>query len=335
VPSESVSNELRTYPQDLLSSPVNSNEATIDVAPGAAPAPSNPQTEAPQVGPGELFAGAFASLIEGEMSPAFLLFAVLLAAASGALHALGPGHGKTVMAAYLVGTEGRVHHAVAIGIAISLMHTTSVVVLGLVTLWASSVFPPESVYPYLSLISGAVVLCLGAWLLWSRLKAHAARKLGGAHSRSDHSHDHSHDDHDHDHSHTDDHEHEHLHALTHSHGFGSHTHGPTHDSSRSPLSVRGLIALALSGGLLPSPTALVVLLGAIALHRVALGITLVAAFSIGLAGALTLLGVLVLRARSYAAERFGSSRAALIPIGSAALILAMGLFLTTRAALGL
>jgi nickel/cobalt exporter len=327
VPAESASNELRTYPKDLLTSPVDVSEATIEVAPGASPASSSPQTEAPQVGPGDLFAGAFASLIEGDMTPTFLVFAVLLAVASGALHALGPGHGKTVMAAYLVGTEGRVRHAVAIGVAISLMHTIAVVALGLITLWASSLFPPETVYPYLTLLSGTVVLCLGAWLLWSRYKAHWRARISTDHDHGDlHENDHP-DEHDHDESH----DREHVHAYGHSHGFGYHTHPP---AGASPLSWRGLAALALSGGILPSPTALVVLLGAVALHRVAFGVTLVAAFSIGLAGALTLLGVLVLRARSYAAERFGGRRTALIPIGSAALILATGLFLTTRAALG-
>lgn len=339
VPAESTSNELRTYPQNLLSSPVDVREATIEVAPGAAPAPSNPQTDAPQVGPGELFAGAFASLIEGDMSPAFLAFAVLLAIVAGALHALGPGHGKTVMAAYLVGTEGRVRHAVAVGVAISLMHTISVVVLGLITLWASSLFPPETVYPYLSLFSGTIVLCLGAWLLWSRVRAH--RRRGQERSEEHgHDHDHSHVDHSHvGHDHTDGHdgcarERDHVHAAGHSHGFGYHSHGPA-STNASPLTWKGLVVLALSGGLLPSPTALVALLGAVALHRVAFGVTLVAAFSIGLAGALTLLGIVVLKARSYAAEKFGGSRIALVPIGSAALILAMGLFLTTRAALGL
>jgi nickel/cobalt transporter (NicO) family protein len=304
VPSESASNELRSYPRDLLSSPVDVSEATIKVAPGAAPAPSSPQTEAPQVGPGELFAGAFASLLEGDMSPAFIPFAVLLAVASGALHALGPGHGKTVMAAYLVGTEGRLRHAVAVGVAISLMHTTSVVVLGLITLWASRLFPPETVYPYLSLVSGTIIVGLGAWLLGSRVRARRQHIHAGHHS---HGHDHP-------------------------HGPPGHTHGPA--PGPSPLSWKGLLALALSGGILPSPTALVVLLGAVALQRVALGVTLVAAFSIGLAGALILIGVLVLSARRYAAERFGSRSTTLIPIGSAGLILTMGLLLTTRAVLG-
>jgi nickel/cobalt transporter (NicO) family protein len=328
VPSASSSNELRTYPQDLLTSPGQVDDATIQVAPGAAPAPSEPEVETPSIGPGDLFAGAFASLVEEEMTPAFAAFAVLLAIVVGALHALGPGHGKTVMAAYLIGSGGRIRHAVAVGIAISLMHTASVVALGLLTLWASSLFPPEAVFPYLSLFSGAVVLSLGAWLLWSRARAHWWKP-------SEHLTD---ADHKHTHDHVGEHGYTHNHIEgggAHSHGFGSHTHDADVPEGTSPLSGKGLVALALSGGLLPSPTALVALLGAIALHRIAFGVTLVAAFSVGLAGALTLLGVFVLRARGYAARKFAGPRAQLLPIGSAALILGMGMFLTTRAALGL
>jgi nickel/cobalt exporter len=335
VPSTSASNELRSYPRDLLSSPSDVTEAVVQVAPGAAPATPGSRARAPEVGAGELFAGAFASLIEREPSPAFLVFALLLAIGAGALHALGPGHGKTVMAAYLVGTEGRARHAVAVGVAISLMHTASVVALGLVTLWASNLFAPERVYPYLSLVSGVVVVGLGAWLLRARLAARRidSRDRDQAHNGHDHAgHAHGHADHDDGHAH---HDHEELPARRHSHGGGYHTHGPHPASGRSPLSGRGLVALALSGGLLPSPTALVVLLGSIALHRVAFGVVLVAAFSAGLAGALTLLGILVLRARAFARARLGHRWSAWIPISSAAAILAMGLFLTTRAAVGL
>jgi nickel/cobalt transporter (NicO) family protein len=220
-----------------------------------------------------------------------------------------------------VGTEGRARHALAVGVAIAAMHTTSVVVLGLITLWATSLFSPEAVYPWLSLVSGVVVLCLGACLLFSRVRSRRHRARHGL------------DAHDHQHAH--DHEHSHDHGRAHSHGSGERDHGLRGRAHDSPLSWRGLVPLALSGGLLPSPTALVVLLGAVALHRTAFGVTLVAAFSVGLAGALTLLGLLVLRARSYAAARFSTSSVSFLPIGSAALILAMGLFLTTRAALGL
>jgi nickel/cobalt exporter len=315
VPSVSASNELRSYPKDLLSSPIDVDRARFEVAPGAAPAPSNPRATAPEVGPGDLFAGAFASLIERELSPAFFVFAVLLAAAAGALHALGPGHGKTVVAAYLVGTESSLGLAVKVGVAISVMHTASVAVLGIVTLWATNLFPPEAAYPYLSLASGTAVLGLGAWLLWTRLTARA-----GDHGSSHHHHGHIHAPSD----------------APHSHGQasrpGQHTHGPA--SGPAPVSWRGLVTLALSGGLLPSPTALVVLLGAVALHRVAFGVTLVAAFSIGLAGALTLVGMLVLSAKSFTGRHLSRRAASLVPVGSAAAIFAAGLFLTTRAALG-
>jgi ABC-type nickel/cobalt efflux system permease component RcnA len=310
VPAESVSKELRTYPDDLLTSPLDVTEATVDVAPGAERA--GPGVGRPQADPAGVFAGAFSSLVERELSPAFTGFAVLVALLSGALHALGPGHGKTVMAAYLVGTAGRARHAIAVGVAISLMHTASVIGLCLVTLWAQNVFAPESVYPWLSLISGVVVLCLGTYLLWTRW-----RRGSRGHGHT-HSHDHGHGEH------------------SHAHEEHSHSHGPaaTGAPERSPVSWRGLGALALSGGLLPSPAALVVLLGAIALHRIAFGFLLVLSFSVGLAGALTLIGVLVLRAKEFTARRFGRSAAAL-PLLSAAAILAMGLFLTTRAAFGL
>ncbi len=94
---------------------------------------------------------------------------------------------------------------------------------------------------------------------------------------------------------------------------------------------KGLAAVALAGGLLPSPTALVVLLGAVALHRVAFGIALVAGFSIGLAAALTAIGILVLRARSFTTNRLGERAGVALPILSAAAIVAVGLYLTARA----
>ena len=305
VPATSVSNELRTYPSDLLSSPLDVTAATVDVAPGTYGADSG--TDRPAAHPAGAFAGAFSGLVERDPSPAFTGFAILVALLSGALHALGPGHGKTVMAAYLVGTAGRARHAIAVGAAVSLMHTASVIGLCLVTLWAQNLFAPEAVYPWLSLISGVVVLGLGGFLLATRLRR---RRDGHGHTNSHGPNGHTHGA-----------------GHTHPHGTADHTHG------HSPVSWRGLGALALSGGLLPSPAALVVLLGAVALGRVAFGLLLVLSFSVGLAAALTLIGILVLRARDFAARRFGRNAAAM-PILSAAAIFAMGLFLTTRAAFG-
>jgi len=188
------------------------------------------------------------------------------------------------------------------------------------------------------------VLGLGTWLLRVRMNfrraghapthRHAPERVlvgvgASEHAPADHEHDHErgHDDDGHypGHDHLDD-------SGGHDHGFGYHTHSPAElPAGVSVLSRRGLVAIALSGGLLPSPSALVVLLGSIALGRVAFGLTLVAAFSIGLAGALTLVGVAVLRARAYATRRFGSRAGAALPILSAAAITLLGAWLTLRA----
>ncbi len=327
VPSVSLSDRLTSYPQDLLSSPLSVTEARVALAPDAPAISDRAPTDLPEA-PIDFVGGWFSSLIQRELSFGFAFAAVGLALAAGALHALGPGHGKTIMAAYLVGADGRVRHAVMVGIAVSLMHTTSVSGLGLVTLWASNLFSPETVFPWLSLVSGLVVLALGLWLLVARLRA----RRGASHSHG-HGHDHGHRP-------------TGSHSLEHSHGGleggrtsvgvleradPGHGHSHSHAPGPSPFSARGLAAVALSGGLLPSPSALVVLLGAVALHRVAFGLVLVAAFSVGLAGALTGIGVLVLKARDVAARRLGTRAGMLIPIGSAALIVGVGVFLSARA----
>ena len=196
------------------------------------------------------------------------------------------------------------------------MHTTSVVVLGLITLWASNVFAPEAVYPWLALASGAVVLGLGIWLLRARTMNRRAR--------AEHHHDHDHSHHHHD---------EASHARAHALGL-DHDHGSLPDGVRLT-SWKGLGAIAVSGGLLPSPTALVVLLGAVALHRVIFGIALVGAFSIGLAGALTGVGLLVLKTKDVLSRRSNGRLARLLPVLSAAAIVCLGLFLTGQAVVNL
>ena len=305
VPTASISDGLRSYPKDMLSSPPDARSAVIALQPGAGQSNGSGEAGSSGEGSGGGLTARFTSLIGRDLSPPFFLFALLVAMGAGALHALGPGHGKSIMAAYLVGTEGRMRHAVAVGIAVSLMHTTSVVVLGLVVLGASRLFTPEAVFPWLSLASGVVVLALGAYLLRARLATRRAAL--------EHSHDHDHD---------------HAHDHDHSHGHGhSHSHAP----AVSPTSWRGLGVIALSGGLLPSPSALVVLLGAVALHRVAFGVVLVAAFSVGLAGALTIVGALVIKARAVATRHFGRRVTVQLPVFSAAAIFAIGAFLTAGA----
>ena len=230
VPSASASDELRAYPEDLLSSPLRVTGASIEADP-AAPAFAGGKETSPDGTVSSLgrIGESLSALLGRNASPLLIATALALALGAGALHALGPGHGKTIMAAYLVGAEGRVRHALSVGVAVSLMHTASVVALGLATLWASSLFPPESVLPWLSLVSGVVVLALGAWLLEQRLRARRASS-----NEATHHHSHGHEEHSH-------------HGLDAGHGH-PHTH---HDRrpERSLTSWKGLGAIAVSGGL--------------------------------------------------------------------------------------
>ena len=285
VPARSVSNALLAYPQDLLSSPLDVTRATVSFRPGSSAVATTEPNAASPARP-DVTGGAFADLV-GRTGPSMTL-ALLLAFGFGALHALGPGHGKTLMAAYLVGAGGRVRHAVAIGGSVAVMHTASVLALGFVVLTLTEVFAPERVYPWLGLASGVIALGLGATLLVAR--------LGRCNS--------SPGDHD------DDHGHAHQQA--------------------EPLSRRGLTGLAVAGGILPSPTALVVLLAAIGLGRVAYGLALIVAFSVGLAGALVIVGAGALRARDAMCTRVSGTAARLVPLLSAGSIVFLGLVLTLR-----
>ena len=316
-PAVSPSAALSSYPKDLLSQPLDVSRALFSFAPGqaaggpggAADSGDRSSATGSPTNPG----GVFASLVTRRgMSLPLLLVTLSLAFALGGLHALGPGHGKTVMAAYLVGAEGRMSSAVAVGAAISVMHTASVLALGLVTLYATRLFPPERVYPWLGLVSGVVVLALGTGLLVARSRARV---------RGEERHGHSHRPHP-------------AHAVD-SGETHQHVHGHRAISSEAspvrPVSRRGLAALALSGGILPSPTALVVLVAAIALHRVGYGLALIGAFSLGLATALVAIGMVALRARSLFTDRFGGRAAGWLGLASAGLILLAGAVLTARA----
>jgi nickel/cobalt exporter len=305
VPSASVSGELLAYPSDLLSSPLNVTAATLSFRPGRAAAAAAPVRTGPTASGAPAVSGsAFASLISRSGGGLPLLVMTLLVALSlGAVHAMGPGHGKTIVAAYLVGAGVKARTIVAVGVAVSLMHTASVLALGAVTLYASRYVPPDRVYPWLGVASGALVVALGSVLVVVRSRVRrAGRDPWHPHPR--------HQDHDPDHEHDHDQEREH--------------------DQDGPVSRRGLVALAVSGGILPSPTALVVLLASIALHRLAYGLLLIAFFSLGLAAALTVVGLLAVRARSMVTRRLGTTTAALLPLASAGFILVAGLVLTAR-----
>lgn len=300
VPVRSVTGRLLDYPQDPLSGPLDVREAAVAFEPGV-PAPAA-QDGGPSSAerPGAT-GGAFAELAGGG-SP--MLLALALAFAFGALHALGPGHGKTLMAAYLVGAGGRARQAIAVGGAVAVMHTASVLALGLVVLSATELFAPERVYPWLGLGSGLIAFGLGAGLLVSRLGAWGVR----AGRVGDRGAGYLHEPHDHR-----ERAHPHVHAVP-----------------EGILSRRGMAALAVAGGILPSPTALVVLLATMALDRLAYGLGLIAAFSLGLAAALVVVGVVALRARDMVFRRMSSRFASAVPVLSATAIAVVGIVLAVR-----
>ena len=311
VPASSASRELTAYPVDLLASPLDETVATARFAPGTGSnTPAATTATGATVGGAPIASGgAFAALVTWRLTPFVLVLSLFAAFGFGAVHALGPGHGKTITAAYLVGRGARVRDSAAAGAAVALMHTASVLALGLVLFLVARTFPAERVYPWLTLATGAVALGLGVVLLVARVRAHRRGESawhGHSHSRG--------------HAHREGHDlHEHEDEVHHHHG-----------ADRRPLSARGLAALAVAGGILPSPTAFVVLTGAVSAHRVGYGLALVAAFSLGLAASLMGVGLVALRARSAVSRRLSSRRAQLIPIVSAAVIVGFGVFFAAQ-----
>ncbi|HWQ23515.1 MAG TPA: sulfite exporter TauE/SafE family protein [Gaiellaceae bacterium] len=303
VPGASRSDELRAYPGDLLRSPLDVSEATARVVLGHAPGPPPALgASAPRASRG----GGFESLLEqGEVSVGVLLLSLLIAAFWGAAHALTPGHGKALVAAYLVGTRGTPRHAFLLGGTVTLAHTAGVFALGIVTLGLSRLVVPERLYPWLTLVSGVLVVAVGLSVLRQRLRARGA--LPG-----------------HGHDHGGHHHHGHPHE-----GRGhAREHGHHHDG----LTSKGILGVGLAAGILPCPSALVVLLSAIALHRVGLGLLLIVAFSLGLAATVTGIGLAaVLARRAFGRLSFEGPVVRALPAASAALILAVGVVITVRA----
>jgi len=319
-----VSQRLTNYPQDLLTQPLDVTSIQVPLssieasAAGWLPPDAQPLSDisgGAGVTPDQGGAGAVPGGIGGELSamidardlsPLVVLASMLIAMGLGATHALSPGHGKTIMAAYLVGTKGTARHAVALGMTVTVSHTLGVLTLALVTLLASSAIPPERLYPVLGVGSGVTVVVIGTWLLLSRLRAvRAGRQHAAAHA---HGHEHDHD-----------------------RGHG-HTHGP---EPGQPLSWRGLFALGLSGGLMPSAAALILLLGSISAGRVGYGLLLVVGFGLGMALVLGGVGLALVYAarlvtRLPARNRFAGS-AQLLQMATAGLVIVLGVVLTSQA----
>jgi len=275
-------------------------------------APASSYAAAGTAGAGQVVKGDYLSrlLHREEIGWQLTLIGIAVAFGLGAMHAMSPGHGKTIVAAYLVGSRGTFKHALFLGAMVTFTHTASVFLLGFVTLFLSKYVLPEKLFPILGAISGLSIVWVGSMLFFRRLRARG------------HAHDHSHGHHQY-HDHVDGHSHGHVHD----HGDGhSHSHVP-----EGEITMGSLIALGASGGLVPCPSALVVLLSAISLGRVGLGILLLVGFSAGLAVVLMGLGVLVLCVGNLlpASRKVTGSRAfQLLPVASAALIACVGLVMT-------
>jgi nickel/cobalt exporter len=294
---------------------------------------------------GELDAGSlegtFLGLVDRETGLLVILSALVIAVAVGAAHALGPGHGKVLMAAYLVGAQGRRRDAMAVGAIVALMHTGSVLALGLVLYLTQRMAMGEWLETVLTLVSACGVTVLGAVLLTRQLRARRERRLSGDLAGAQRTLDpRGHDDdtlgsHRHDHGHDDDrHHHGHSHHRPHQHGPGGHSHEPP--AGVAPLSGAGLVALASSGGLLPSPSALLVLAAAMAIGRTGFGLALVVAFSVGLATTLTVIGLTCVLGRRAIERRVHSRRSLrraidVLPVAGAAVLLLGGLMLAGSA----
>ncbi|WP_448613418.1 hypothetical protein [Modestobacter sp. URMC 112] len=395
VPADSVTDQLRTYPDDLLASPLDVRSFTVSTTPGEGTGSAATSAAA---APGDPFSTALAALDrrledligDRELTPLVGTLAVLLAVLLGCGHALLPGHGKTVMAAYLAGRSGRSRDAVTVGATVTATHTAGVLVLGLAVSVSSSL-AGDQVIRWLGVVSGLIVAGIGAVMLRGALpRWRAARSLrvpatvalpepalaaaahvhghadhgrhyhhehhdhhdhhdhhGHGHGHHEHGHDHEHDHHGHahehhEHGHDHDHDHDHDgHGHGHGHGgwwSGGHDHGPGGHSHGPGTGRGGLIGMGIAGGLVPSPSALIVLLASIGLGRTAFGVVLVLAYGLGMAGTLTAVGLLLVRLRGRLARRAAGlssgrllGRVALAaPVLTAALVLVVGVALAAR-----
>lgn len=348
VSATSPSATLTKYPEAKLQSPLRQDSAKATVRPGG-PALDAGDDDGPVVPlPRGIDAPtrAFTSFVgRQDLNVGVGMAAFALSLLLGAIHAMAPGHGKTVMAAYLVGQKGSPRQAAVLGLTVTATHTLGVLALG-IAIAASKIVTPERLYPYLGVISGLLLAAIGVNLLRNARRARRALRPNPArhdHDHHDHEHDdhdhHEHDDHEHDHHEHDHHEQEHEEDDGwHAHGGGMHRHAPIVPGQ--PLTWSSLLALGFVGGFLPSPSAVVVLLGAIALGRAWFGVLLVVAYGLGMAGTLMAAGLLLVRARGALERRLhrvldrDGSRVlnTLLPFGTALVIIVVGLVLAAQGA---
>ena len=383
VPEVSTSLALTQYPAGAIKSPPDVRHAQLRVEPGgAALIHNNEATAASPIRsslPGvDGATRSFANLVRSrDLTVRLGLLSVAVAFVLGIFHAMAPGHGKTVMAAYLVGQRGNLRQALGVGAGVTLTHTAGVLVLGLI-LSASTVAAPERLYPWLGTASGLMLASIGLGLLVRARRLHRlgvaniwhshapgghghvhsdwldvpvantadARVLvaaGGSSAHRSHAHDH-HEHGDHAHAHTEHGGHDHVH---HDHPHGGHggrdletgDNAPAQDMAAHPvMGWRWIVAMGFAGGMVPSPSALVVLLGAVALGRTWFGVALVSSYGIGMATTLVVAGLLLVRARVHIERLVASERGqrmtrllSVLPMITAVVIVIGGLLVAARA----
>ncbi len=367
----SISARLTAYPEDLIARPLADRQVVVEATaggPGLAPlhipdaeprdgavatsGPSEPAASPTPSGslapgaspavPGGIDAGELPGIFrEADLTLTIVVLSLLTAVALGAGHALTPGHGKTLMAAYLVGTRGAPLHALGLGLSVSLSHTVGVLVLAGLVVGASDILPADIVVRWAPVVAAISIVAIGGWMLAGELRRRRSlRQRTTRATGHDHAPDHAHENHGHEH----DHAHDagpanddaagpaHDHGLEHRHGGQTHRHAPTPGST---ITWRSLFALGLAGGLIPSTSALLILLGSIAAGRPAFGFVLVVAFGLGMAAVMSGIGLAIVAARGRldrvpAGRGIGRIRE-VVPLVAAALVFGFGLVLTVQA----
>jgi nickel/cobalt exporter len=321
VPAATVSDELRRYPADALTNPVDVRTAAVSFERSAATGqPGGTSASAAAGGPASRSTDVLADLAGGNLTPLTAVLAVLLALGLGAVHGISPGHGKALVAAYLIGNQGSLRQAAWLGITVAVTHTVGVFVLGLATLVATELLVPERIITWLSLGSGLLVVALGGALLWSAWRQRQ-RDTSLGHSGL----------------------HAHPHSPAHTHEEGGHVHPHRHtprEGTPPQLSAAGIAGLGLVGGMVPSASALLVLLVAVTTGRLVLGIALIVAFGVGMSVVLAGISASVVLVRrrvelggaSWARHRLIVAAARFLPVGSALAVLTIGLVLSVGAA---
>ena len=323
-----VSTRLSAYPQELLTRPLAVRSAAFTVsaggpalppfvAPDAAPlagtstgtpAPgavvASPRSTAAAAVPGGVAADVPDLFRVADLTPLLALASIALAIALGAGHALTPGHGKTLMAAYLVGTRGSVRHAIGLGLAVTVSHTVGILGLALLVTAGESLLPPDVVVRIIPVVAALAFVAIGGAMLLEEIR----RRWRGAANTAE---------------------------LPHRHGPTTHVHAPAVGRT---LRWRSLVALGLAGGIIPSTSALIILLGTIVAGRAAFGVVLVIAFGVGMALVLGGAGTLMVVARDRLdrmprVPAFGRL-AGQAPLIASVVVLGIGLWLTAQALAG-